>query len=183
MATLRRHRQRGFTVIEAVVSTTITLVVLLITAQLVRDAQLAALSGRRQALDPTPQHIAQSLRNDVHGARRIGAEVYRSPGWTYGELDLALPDGGVVRYEKSGEEIRRTLFASSGTTVSRRPLLRDVVSWRWIQLDGGLVELEIIYRRRPANDAVRPTWVNEQPSTETMNLRLASRAIPGRRSW
>lgn len=176
--------ERGFTILEAVISLALTLLFLLITAGLLRDAQLASLALRRQALDPTPQHIAQNLRHDVHRSRRVELPLGSGVGsWSYSALSLTLPDGGTVRYEKSNEEISRTLVAADGTSSGARPLMRSVLSWRWLQIAPDLVEIEIVFRRRPSNEGLRRTASAPGPTVETLQMRLALRAIPGKRSW
>ena len=178
------RRSRGFTVVEALISVALTLLFLTIAAGLLRDAQLASLAIRREALDPSPQHIAQSLRNDVHRARQVERLLGTSPGsWSYGPLSLTLADGSTVRYEKSAEEVGRELIATSGTSVGARPLMKDVLSWRWLQLAPDLLEIEIVFRRRPGNEALRRSWHDVGPNIETMRMRLATRASVGKRSW
>lgn len=175
---------RGFTVIEAVVSLALTLLFLMTAAALLRDAELASLALRRQALDPSPQHIAQSLRSDVHRSRRIERLLGASAGsWSYDALSLALTDGSVVRYEKSYEEVSRELVAADGTSLGARPLMRDVLSWRWLKIAPDLIEVEIVFRRRPANEAARRSWRDPGASVETLRMRLAPRAVPGKRFW
>ena len=66
-----RPRQSGFTILEAVISVSLTLLFISTVAMIVRDTQLASLATRRQALDPTPQHLTQSLRSDVHRSYRV----------------------------------------------------------------------------------------------------------------
>ncbi len=177
-------RGRGFTLVEAVVSLALTALFLLLAAQLVRDTQLASLATRRQALDPTPQHLTQTLRNDVHRARRVElTNGFISTLWSSGALSLIFPEGGGVRYERAAGEIRRTLVAPDGTSSGRRPLMRDVLSWRWLQLTPDLLELEIVFRRRPAGEAARATWHDAGAATETTRMRLAMRAVPGKQTW
>jgi len=179
-----RRSRSGFTVIEAVVSLAVTMVFMLIASQLVRDTQLASLATRRQALDPTPQHVAQSLRSDVHRSRGIDRlRGSRTTDWSSSNLSLLLPDGGIVRYEKSVDEIRRVIVAPDGSTALDRPLMRGVVGWRWIQLSSDLVEVEILFRRRPSNEALRRTWRAPEAVIEVTRMRLAMRAVPGKRSW
>ena len=178
------HRSRGFTVVEAVVSLALTALFLLIASQLVRDTQIAALSTRRQALDPTPRHLTQTLRNDVHRARRIELSEGEVGGtWSHGALDLAFAEGGGVRYEKSAGAIRRTLVAADGLTSGSRPIMREVLGWRWLRLAPELIELEVSYRRRPDGEALRDSWQDPGSSIDTTRMRLAVRAVPGRSSW
>lgn len=178
------RRRRGFTVVEAVISLALTLVFMLLAAQLVKDTQLASLATRRQVLDPAPQFLAQALRNDVHRARGVNLSGgFLSPGWAYDELSLALPDGGTIVYDRNAEQVSRTLIAPDGTFAGTKPLMRDVLAWRWLLLEVDLVELEIVFRRRPKNEVLQRTWHDRGSSVETMRLRLAMRAIPGKRWW
>jgi hypothetical protein len=180
----RARSALGFTVIEALVSLLLTLLFMTIAVGLLRDAHLASLAVRREAIDPTPQHIAQSLRTDVHRSRRIERQLGAIPGrWSYSPLSLVLPDGGIVRYDKSDETVGRELLSSAGVSLGVRPLLRDVLSWRWLELAPDLVEVELVFRRRPSNEAARRTWQDPGPTVETMRMRLALRAVPGRSGW
>ena len=179
-----RRSGSGFTLVEAVVSVALTALFMLLAAQLLRDTQLASLATRRQALDPTPQHIAQLLRRDVHrstGTLRLLGSV--SSLWSYGPLTLTFPSGGSVRYDKIGDQMTRRLFDAGGTHAGERKLLQDVVGWRWLQLSSDLVEVEIRYRRRPAGEALQRSVGVPRTSIEILRMRLSMRAVPGRSSW
>ncbi len=175
---------RGFTVIEAVVSLALTSLFLLLAAQLLRDTQRASLATRRQALDPTPRHVAQYLRNDVHGARgTVRLRGSASQLWSRGPLTLRLADGSSVRYQKTADQVGRALFDAGGAPAGERTLMRGVVSWRWLQLSSDLVEVEVGFRRRPDGDALSRSVSEPRSSIETLRMRIAMRAAPGRRSW
>ncbi len=179
-----RRAASGFTVIEAVVSLALMSLFMLLAAQLLRDTQLATLATRRAALDPTPQHIAQQLRNDLHragGTVRLRGSA--SALWSRDALTLRLPTGGIVRYEKTADQVSRYLRDAGGSLVGERPLLRGVVSWRWLQLSPDLVEVEVGYRRRPDGDALDRQPGVDRSTIEILRMRVAMRAVPGRRSW
>lgn len=181
---MARRGHSGFTVIEAVVSLALSALFMLLAAQLLRDTQLASLATRRQALDPTPQHIAQQLRRDVHRSagtvRLLGSS---SSLWSRGPLTLRLPDGGSVRYERSADQISRLLLDKTGAAVGERALLRGVVSWRWLQLDSDLVEIEIGYRRQPDGETLRRSAGVDRSAIEFQRMRVAMRAVAERSSW
>lgn len=177
-------RSRGFTVIEALVSLALSALFMLLAAQLLRDTQLASLAVRRQALDPTPQHLAQRLRRDVHRAtgtaRLRGA---RSALWSRGPLTLRLAGGGSVRYERVGDRIERRLFDHTGTDLGERAYLHGAVSFRWLELSTDLVELEVGYLRQAQGEALRRSPGAHRSTVEILRMRVAMRNVPGRRWW
>ena len=179
-----RRRESGFTLLEAVVSLALSALFMLLAAQLLRDTQLATLATRRQALDPAPQHIAERMRRDVQRATGTLALRGRSGlPWSRGPLVLALPSGGSVRYEKSADSVTRKLVDSAGISSGERPLLQGVVSWRWVDLGSGLVEVEIGFRRERSGAALDRRVTVSRESIDTLRLRVAMRGAPGRSSW
>lgn len=89
---MARGARNGFTVIEAVVSLGLTALFMLLAAQLLRDTQLVTLATRRQALDPTPQHLSQRLRRDVQRSTGSAAccSTTAAPGWASASSCAAL---------------------------------------------------------------------------------------------
>lgn len=178
------RRRGGFTVIEAVISLALSALFMLLAAQLLRDTQLVTLATRRQALDPTPAHIAQRLRRDVHRSsgtlQLLGSS---GPLWSSGPMTLMLPGGGSIRYERTGERMSRRLFDGGGGAINERELLRGVVGWRWLQIGSDLVEVEIIYRRRPDAEALQRLPAVSRTSVDVLRMRMAMRAAPGKSSW
>ena len=179
-----RRREHGFTLLEAVVSLALGALFMLLAAQLLRDTQIATLATRRQALDPTPQHVAERLRRDLQ--RATGTLTLRGRSalpWSRGPLVLVLPSGGSVRYEKSADRVTRQLIDSAGVSSGARAVLQGVVSWRWIEIGPRLVEVEIGFRRQQAGAALarRPTVPRD--SIDMLRLRVSLRGSPGRSSW
>lgn len=141
----RLAEQRGFTVLELLISFFLLGLGLMIAAQLLHQAQQRMAAEGRRARDPVAALALRQLRWDVQAATSVhvglgSAELF----WTSDELELRGHPLGTVRYTKLGGELRREIVV--GGEVSTRVMLRGVSRWRWRYVDGGLrrlVEVEL----------------------------------------
>lgn len=140
--------QGGFSLIELMVATLVTLVAMAIAAGLLVEARkLFAAAGREQR-DPEVELAVAWLRADVGAA----SNHFGLPPWnnvSSGPLVLDLHQAGLVRYEldmKRGR-LMRTAIGPDGTVRSRRAVLSRAVAWEWTELGSGLLAFELDYQR------------------------------------
>ncbi len=81
------------------------------------------------------------IRRDLQGAAGV-ADPPLAPGWSRDRLVLVARDGGVIVYERQGDELVRRV-AGGG----RRRVLPRLVSWRWLEASPRLVAVEVVYDR------------------------------------
>jgi len=149
---VRRCRQRGFTLVELLVSTTILLLVMLIAIQALGEAGRLFSRAQTELADPSINLATQWLRRDVQGASGLGRLVLLA---TSGPLDLRGHQEGILRYETVGTDLDRVIVTTDGKEIGRRTVLRGVTGWKWRALNSGLVEVEIIYQRRVRTNSTR----------------------------
>ncbi|HSM13368.1 MAG TPA: prepilin-type N-terminal cleavage/methylation domain-containing protein [Thermoanaerobaculia bacterium] len=174
MTALRQRRaQAGFTLVELAVSTLLLLLVLVIAhGLLVESARILRASAER-ALRPEARLALRQLGRDIRAAppRSTG------PLWTSAPLDLALPEG-VGRWERAGESLVRRRFAPDGSNLGARPMLDDVVAFRWRTPVPGLLEVEVV-RRAPVGSpelrAATALWARDGEALERTVVVASSR--------
>lgn len=129
----------GFSILELLVVLVIVSLALAVAAHLMIESQRRAVIEQRRALDPVVPIALRQLRADVTAAAGgSGRAEHDEP------LTLALPSGGVVRYQLTGGELVRTVSASPGQRVA----LQDVTgfTWQWLGGDKPLVRIDLEYR-------------------------------------
>jgi prepilin-type N-terminal cleavage/methylation domain-containing protein len=143
-----RRRQRGFSLIELMVATLVTLVAMAIAAGLLVEARkLFAAAGREQR-DPTVELAGAWIRSDVSSAYGY----VHQPPWsdtTSGSLVLFLNSGGATRYHLDYErrQLIRTRVGPDDRVLSRRAVLSRIVDWQWSEPYDGLLLFELEYQR------------------------------------
>ena len=148
MGAVRGHRSAaGFTLVELLVATLISVLALGIAARLMMASQrMFALAGREQ-LDPVAAYALGQLRADAQSASGVtGAPAPGLP--TSGPLVLlGLPAGTVVYVVQDGD-LARLIYDGGGHPGPRRTLLRGVSSWLWREtVPGRLLTIELSFRR------------------------------------
>jgi len=172
-ASSRGRAQSGFTLLELAISTLLLALVLAIAhGLLVESARILRASAER-ALRPEARLALRQLRRDVRSAPP------RSTGglWLSSPLDLALPEG-LGRWERSDGALVRRLLARDGTDLGARPVLDEVVAFRWRTTVPGLVEVEIVRRApvgAPELRASTALWAREGETLERTLVVVSSR--------
>lgn len=151
---LFRPQPRGFTLLEAVVSTTLmTGILLMISLSLIDEAgRRVAYSGVR-ANEPDTASILNRLRADVQGSTSIVTPADYDPYafWYEGPLVAAGHWSGVsVGYALSDGTLFRVVV-DGGDNVST-PVLVGVEAFRWTFVDGvsDVVLIELVRRQTTA---------------------------------
>jgi prepilin-type N-terminal cleavage/methylation domain-containing protein len=176
---VRPRRQRGFTLIELVVSTAILMLVMLIALQMLAEAGRLFSSAQVELTEPSVRLATQWLRRDIQGASALGRLAFLA---TSGPLELRGHQEGTIRYERVGANLDRVTVAVDGREIGRRTVLRGVSGWQWRALNSGLVEVEIVYQRRAHTQSRRP---GGSPSSFEVLSERRWFALRGRqrRSW
>ena len=135
-------RQKGFTLIEMLVSLLVVSLVLALGLQVLLETRFLFMKADQEIGRPVPQLFARLLRRDAQGARGIFAP---RPTWTIEPLVLEAPDGTRVRYQQDSGNINRQQFNESNELINSRTLMQNVNSWQWRRLAPGLLEVQIVY--------------------------------------
>ena len=142
---VRRARQRGFTVLELVISTGIMTLVLLTAIGLLSESGRLLTKAQVEFAEPSVDLATRWLRRDLQGAEAVGkasVAIGEEP------LDIVGNPEGPLRYELVGQRLDRVLLSSDGEEVGRRTLLRRVTNWEWRTVSSGLVEVEVTFLQR-----------------------------------
>lgn len=178
---MRIPRQHGFTLLEMLVTLLLVGLILLLSVQMLGRVQVTSLEWRRTLPDPVPQFAIQTLRSDIQRSQATSG----SPG--NGPLVLALSDGGLVVYESSLGRLIRVVSTTDGLVQGERTVMRGLDLWSWRMIAQGLVEVRIVYRRHqdPGGRVLGGVGALQDPGarTETLTLRFAQRARPGKHVW
>ncbi len=177
---MRTRRQVGFTVIELLISTAILMLVMLIAFQMLAEAGRLLSSAQVEFAGSSMQLTTQWLRRDVQGASELGSLALLP---TPGPLELRGHREGTLRYERVGTNLDRVIVGPDGEEIGRRTVLRGVSGWQWRSLNsGGLVEVQIEYRRRVRSRSTRRGG-SPVESKEMSELRWFALRGGQRRSW
>ncbi len=180
-ANRRRLGCGGFTLLEAVVSTLIVSVALLLASGLLRTAAEAHALAASRATDPLPDLAVRQIAADLRTAGgALGGEVL----WSRDPLVLTGHPAGRVELYLEGRELRRRV--GSGESATERVLLMGVSTWRWRLPHQGLaaIEVDLGYRRRERLRPGRKSNGEELAMVTERRRRLAiSPRGGGRKGW
>jgi type II secretory pathway pseudopilin PulG len=121
------RRDTGFTLVEALVSLLLLLLVLAMAAQLLGETQQMLADAAREALDPAAALIATRLRVDVLGAS--GAVAAQNPDLSCAFVELTGNPEGPVVYHLAGGALVRSVLAADGTPQGSATLLRRATAF------------------------------------------------------
>jgi hypothetical protein len=179
------RRQAGFTLLEAMISLLLVMIALTLAVSLLDDARRMLDAGRRDATDPMPRYARVTLRRDLSEARAASSSLLPEL-WTSEPLALATAEPGHLRYDVEGDRLVRTRYDLEGAPVSRRVVLAGLDGWRWRNAGGGLLDIELRYRRSPLSllganprDAAR----RAAPRPVVDRFRVALRGARSRSRW
>lgn len=141
------RRERGFTLLEMVISVLILSVAMMIASSLLLEARGHLHHASSQLLEPLVDSAVEQIRADLRASSSISAPLV--PGWSRDPLILLGHPAGVLIYEKRGERLYRRI--STGGPARRvsseeRLVLEQVTTWRWRQR-GNAVEVDLGHRR------------------------------------
>lgn len=179
-----RRRQGGFSLLELLIVMVISGVALMLASRLFLEAQSRlAHEGKRQA-EPVGQLAAEQLQADIRMADGVEATLF--PGWLSRELVLLGHPAGRVSYLREGDQlVRRVERQRRDGTVDRgqRVILDDLTVFRWRPAPGGMVDVELSFRRtgRLRGLAAGGNWTGEVTDRETRRLRVLPRGGGGGR--
>ena len=147
----RARRASGFTLIEAAVALAVLGVGLLLAGSLLIQAHTMLAQAGIRARIPLSEPVFDRLRSEIQGASAIDAGPSPLPGWSRDRLTLVFPDGRRVRYATDGPRLVRSDFRPAGAGGSAgwgaaRPVLPEVLSWRWLVAGPRLLTIEVTYR-------------------------------------
>jgi prepilin-type N-terminal cleavage/methylation domain-containing protein len=167
---------RGYSLIELLVTLAVMGVVVLAAAQLVGESASLFHATDRAVSSPALARVTGALRRDVQAA--VGLPVV-SPSWARRPLELVGWDGGRVRYVLENRSLVRLSFDQLGRPAGRRLLASGVSSWKWRSITPLVVEVSLSIAAGPNGDNVAATGVELRATSR----RFAFRGWPNGRSW
>ena len=168
-----RAAERGFTLLELVIASTILMLALLLASGLLVESARVFASAARELREPDDALALRQLAEDL----RAAAPVF---GGSADRID-AVGIERTVRWELVGERLDRRLFDASGADLGARPMLDQVVTFRWQPLGAGVVRVELVRRRPKAGAALRAATAHWSPLSET--LESATLVVGSRQVW
>ena len=167
-------RDRGFSLLEALVAFVISGVALLLASGLLLEAESRMAHAARRALDPVGQIAAKQIRADLRAAATV--RIPLTSGWSRGPLELREHPAGRVTYEKKDTELIREVVPGG-----RRVVLQGISTFRW-RLRGRAVEIDLRHRVTPRLGRLAAGGVREAPilKEEKLLFRVTPRGGGGR---
>lgn len=157
----QRTREQGFTLVEVAIATLVFLLVLLVTnGLLIESLRRFSLSGR-ELREPQELLALRLLREDLHAAATPIPSLPSDP------LIARQADGFAV-WQVVDHRLERRLYALDGSDLGRRPMLDEMVSFRWQVTAPGLTEIVLVRRRPLEGSGWRAATAAWRPLGETL---------------
>lgn len=151
--------QRGYTIVELLVTMTLLTLVVVIAGGLVLESLRIFAASGRELREPASELALRMLREDIRESWPIGAGA--------AEL-LCRRNDRADRWVLRGDRIERDGFDAFGRPTGTRPMLDRVVSFRWQALPGGVVVATVVRRRPEGSSAIRAGTAVWRPDGETL---------------
>lgn len=138
------RRERGFTLIEALVALAVTCVGLGLAAGLLIESHRMAAQAGLEIKRPAVEGPLTLLRHELQAAAGVARGASRAAigsGGSRDRLVLVRPGQPPVVYEREGGRLVRRL----GEGGEGRTVVPGLVSWRWFQAAPNLVTVEVVY--------------------------------------
>lgn len=181
----RRREAAGFTLLELVVATGLTLLALAVAARLLGESHRMLALAAHEQLDPVAGLALAQLRADLQGAGAVAGAPYPRLE-AAGPLVLLGHPAGTIRYELGGGDLVRTLLDAAGRPQGRRVVLRGATAWSWAQPSPGLVAVEIGFPRHATpliHAAAGPLPVRHPSREERLAVTVALRGGVRVQAW
>lgn len=176
----RAAGQRGFSLLELLVTLVLMTVAVLLAAQLVAAASRAGRTASNILRDPALGRFGVWVRRDMDAVVTLPP----AGGWSVLALDLGLADGTTVRYDLVDGSLVRTVIGARLPAETGDRLLADVSSWRWRVDAGRLLVLEVkVPRHMEEAGTIGGSAAGAAPGARTERLTIGRRGLDGGRSW
>lgn len=139
----RPTRERGFTLIELLVSMLVMLLVLMVTNGLLVESLRIFSNSGRELREPGTELALRLLREDLHASLPLS-----DAPWSHTGLPCHRP-GRIEVWEMDGNRLVRRSYDPSWTLLGTRPMLDNMIGFRWRTISPGVVKVEL-ERRKPA---------------------------------
>jgi prepilin-type N-terminal cleavage/methylation domain-containing protein len=140
----RTANEGGFTLIELLVSMLVMLLVLMVTNGLLVESLRIFSNSGRELREPGTELALRLLREDLHASLPL-SDVHL---WNHAGLPCHRP-GRIEVWEMDGNRLVRRSYDPSWNPLGARPMLDQIVTFRWRTISLGVVEVEVV-RRKPA---------------------------------
>lgn len=157
------RRQRGFTLVEALISLLVVLTAFAFAAQVLQETAQMLADSAAEGRDAAMPQVAARIRADIQASWTFQVV----PGASSPRLRLLGHPAGVVEYEKAGSRLRRTVLDGAGAVRGRSVVMRAVEEWSCAPVTPDLVAVTIRYRRHALRRSPLPTAPGHRgPRTE-----------------
>jgi prepilin-type N-terminal cleavage/methylation domain-containing protein len=156
--------QRGFTVLEMLVTLVLVGFGLALAAQLLMETSQMMVDSAAEQVETALPLARARLRADIQASQT--AQVVPGPSGGVAELWLLGNSAGPMRYRKIGQELVREVASAAGAWDRQTIVLRKVRSWSVLPSPGGLVRIEIHLLRRTVRRSPLPNAPGTRGPTE-----------------
>jgi hypothetical protein len=140
----QKAREAGFTLIELLVSRLVMLLVLMVTNGLLVESLRIFSNRGRELREPGTELALRLLREDLHASLPLSDDLL----WSHAGLPCHRP-GRIEVWEMDGNRLVRRSYDPSWNPLGTRPVLDQMITFRWRTISPGVVEVELV-RRKPA---------------------------------
>jgi len=172
--------ERGFSLIELLVTAVLVSIALLLAAQLLVASSRVGRAASNVLRDPSSGRFGVWIRRDMDTAIALPPTA---GAWSVLALDLGLEDGTTVRYDLINGTMVRTVLGAPGLPGAGDRLLHGVLSWRWRVISERILVLEVKLPRHLEEVERIGATSSSEPGARTERLTVARRGLDGGRSW
>lgn len=179
----RRPGHGGFSLLELLVAMTISGVAMFLATGLLLESESRMRRQAEENVRPVLEIALRQMRGDIRASRRAQAPFL--PGWSREPLTLQGHPVGLLRYERSGNQlVRRIVEPGPAGQGGGRLVLEGLSTFRW-RLRDRLVEVDLGILRIPRLRSLRRSWMWTADNTprETRRLFWAHPRAGGEVAW
>lgn len=180
-----RAAERGFSVVELLISAALLLLAVLMATQILLESQRLFLRSQRELVAEDTDFATHRLRSDLRSADFPSLPIVALDGrWMTSPLTLRRGAGSIV-WVLDGEALVRRELAADGEVSAERIMLQRLDSWRWRALSTSLIEVETGLAVRTASRGSALLLDRERGDTtlRTTTVRAYLRGLAGRQQW
>lgn len=165
-------REAGFTLIELLVSMLVMLLVLMVTNGLLVESLRIFSNSGREFREPGTELALRLLREDLHASLPLS-----DVPWNHAGLPCHRP-GRIEVWEMDGNRLVRRSYDPSWSPLGTRPMLDNMIGFRWRTISPGVVEVALERRKPSGASALRvatAAWKSVGDTLERADVVAGSR--------
>jgi prepilin-type N-terminal cleavage/methylation domain-containing protein len=149
------NRQRGFTLIEMLVTLVLVGLGLALAAQLLMETSQMMVDAAAEQTETALPLARARLRADLQACQSL--QIVPGLSGQIAELWLLGRPGGPMRYRKVGHDLVREEASAGGSWGRPTPVLRNILSWDVLPTPDGMTAIQIHLLRRTIRRSPLPT--------------------------